>query len=307
MISRLRRLVVIGGPTATGKTSLAAALAKEFDGELISADSRQVYRGMDVGTGKDRPAGVKIWGYDLVNPDEDFSVADWVDFAWLAIRKLWAKNKLPIIVSGTGLYLKSLFDPPESLGVKPDKQLRRELGDWGIERLQQELRRVGPERFRQMNWSDQNNPRRLLRAIEVALGKVSQVAKVEQVAQENIAWVGLTAKRAVLKDRIKKRVIKRASEGMTGEVQKLIKKYNDWTKPAFSATGYREWRDYVESKVSGEEAVDRWQRVEIQYMRRQLTWFKKMPQFTWFDIGQETWQNEARRWICKKLRFPIER
>jgi tRNA dimethylallyltransferase len=295
-------MIIIGGATATGKTELAAKLAREFKGELISADSRQVYRGMDVGTGKDRPGGIRIGGYDLVDPNEDFSVADWVNFAWKIIKKV----RLPIVVGGTGLYLKSLIQPPESLGVKPDKQLRRNLGNWGIKQLQQELRRVAPERFRQMNWSDQNNPRRLLRAIEVGLGQVSQVAKVEQVVQEDIVWIGLTASRTILEERIKQRVVKRTNEGMTEEVRRLIKQYDDWTKPAFSATGYREWRDYVEGKLSREEAIDRWQRAEIQYLRRQLTWFKTMPQFTWFDIGQKNWQNQVRQWLCKKLKFPTE-
>lgn len=298
----IRSLLVIGGATATGKTDLAARWAEEFNGELISADSRQVYKGMDVGTGKDKPEGAKIWGYDLVNPDEDFSVADWVNFAWPVIKRLWAKSKLPIVVGGTGLYLKSLVEPPASLGVKPNKKLRRELGNLGIRQLQERLKRVAPERFRQMNWSDRNNPRRLIRAIEVGMGQVAQVVQVEKVAQA--VWVGLTAERRVLEDRIKQRVEKRAKGGMTTEVKRLMREYADWMLPAFSATGYREWRDYVENKVSREEAVDRWQRAEIQYLRRQLTWFKTMPQFTWFDIGKKSWQNQIKRFICRKLKFP---
>jgi len=123
----MQKLLIIGGATATGKTDVAAVLAKELRGELISADSRQVYRGMDVGTGKDRPEGIRVWGYDLVNPDEDFSVADWVNWAWPVIEKLGGENKLPIVVGGTGLYLKSLLEPPASLGIRPDKKLRKEL------------------------------------------------------------------------------------------------------------------------------------------------------------------------------------
>lgn len=303
----MQKILVIGGATATGKTEVAARLAQEFGGELISADSRQVYKGMEVGTGKDRPKGIKIWGYDLVNPDENFSVASWVKLAGEVIEQLRQKGRLPIVVGGTGLYLKSLFEPPASLGVKPNKKLRRELGNLGIRQLQEKLKRMAPERFRQMNWSDSHNSRRLIRAIEVGLGQVSQVAKVEQVAQENIAWVGLTAERRVLEDRIKQRMEKRAKQGMTAEVKRLMREYADWTLPAFSATGYREWRDYVEGKVSGEEAVDRWKRAEIQYMRRQLTWFKKMPQFTWFDIGEKNWENQVKQWICRKLKFPTER
>lgn len=297
----IRSLLVIGGATATGKTDLAARWAEEFNGELISADSRQVYKGMDVGTGKDKPEGAKIWGYDLVNPDEDFSVADWVNFAWPVIKRLWAKSKLPIVVGGTGLYLKSLVEPPASLGVKPNKKLRRELGNLGIRQLQERLKRVAPERFRQMNWSDRNNPRRLIRAIEVATSpRRSPFGHLRGV--RNVVWVGLTAKREILEERIRQRVEKRAGASMTREVKVLMQA--NWSRPAFSATGYREWRDYLEGKIPRQEAIAKWQRAEIQYLRRQLTWFKTMPQFTWFDIGKKSWQNQIKRFICRKLKFP---
>lgn len=305
----IRSLLVIGGATATGKTDLAARWAEEFNGELISADSRQVYKGMDVGTGKDKPEGAKIWGYDLVNPDEDFSVANWVNFAWPVIKRLWAKSKLPIVVGGTGLYLKSLVEPPASLGVKPNKKLRRELGNLGIRQLQERSKRVAPERFRQMNWSDRNNPRRLIRAIEVANYKkgYKKETPFDERSLLNTVWVELTADRAVLEARIRQRVEKRAKGGMTAEVKRLMREYADWSKQAFSATGYREWRDYIEGKISREEAMGKWQRAEIQYMRRQLTWFKKMPQFTWFDIGEKNWENQVKQWICRKLKFPTGR
>lgn len=304
----IRSLLVIGGATATGKTEMATRLAQEFGGELISADSRQVYRNMDIGTGKDKPRGIKIWGYDVVDPDEDFSVADWVNFAWIVIKQLWAKNKLPIVVGGTGLYLKSLVEPPASLGVKPNKKLRRELGNLGIRQLQAELNRVAPERFRQMNWSDRNNRRRLLRAIEVGISPRGSLSSHPRGACDlNTVWIGLTAERRVLEDRIKQRVEKRAKGGMTTEVKRLMREYADWSKQAFSATGYREWRDYIEGKISREQAIEKWQRAEIQYMRRQLTWLKKMRQLTWFDIGEKNWENQVKQWICRKLKFPTER
>ena len=302
----MQKLLIIGGATATGKTAVAAQLAREFDGELISADSRQVYRGMDVGTGKDRPEGIRVWGYDLVNPDEDFSVADWVNWAWPVIEKLGGENKLPIVVGGTGLYLKSLLEPPASLGIRPDKKLRKELSNWDIRQLQQRLKQVAPERFRQMNWSDQHNPRRLVRAIEVSISPRGSLSSHPRGGYD-IAWVGLTADRATLEERIRRRVEQRAGGGMSQEVKRLAREYPDWNWPAFSATGYRDWRDYVEGKTSRDEAMAKWQRAEIQYMRRQLTWFKKMPQFARFDIGRENWQNQVREFVCKKLKFPIGR
>ena len=304
----MQKLLIIGGAPATGKTDVAGGLAKELRGELISADSRQVYRGMDVGTGKDRPQGVKIWGYDVVDPDEDFSVADFVELAGKKMKQLWQGDKLPIVVGGTGLYLKSLVELPESLGVKPDKQLRQELDQLLVPELQQKLKQLAPQRFRQMNWSDQHNPRRLVRAIEVARRQRRSLSgQALRVGKADIAWVGLTADRRVLEERIRQRVERRAKGGMSQEVKRLVRGYPDWELPAFSATGYREWRDYLEGKTSREEAIFRWQTAEIQYMRRQLTWFKKMRQFTWFDIDSKSWQNQIRQFVCTKLKFLTER
>ena len=199
------------------------------------------------------------------------------------------------------------MQPPESLGIKPNKRLRQKLEAWTIQQLQAELKRVDKSRFRQMNWSDRYNPRRLIRAIEVSLVKASafDFALGKQVM--DVVWVGLAAERAVLEKRIRHRVMMRASRGMTEEVKRLIREYADWDLPAFSATGYSQWREYIEGKLSRDEAIEQWQRAEIQYMRRQLTWFKKMRQFTWFDIDQETWQNQVREFLCKKLKFPTGR
>lgn len=299
------KCLIICGPTATGKTRLAAEIAKEFNGEVISADSRQVYRRVDIGTGKDKPRGVKIWGYDLVEPDEEFSVADFVAFTWSIIERLGRKNKLPIVVGGTGLYLKSLFEPPESLGVKADKKLRKKLEVLDIKQLQEELGRVAPERFRQMNWSDKHNPRRLIRAIEVANyhlrgvhAATSEVKNRRGVIYDAL-WIGLTADRSMLEKRIRRRVEERAGGGMSVEVKRLMQKYSDWTLPAFSATGYHEWREYLMGKISRQEAIEQWQRSEQQYAARQMTWFKKQPYIYWFDIGDKNWHNQINRLVNK--------
>lgn len=294
----MSKILLICGPTATGKTLLALQLAEQFNGELISADSRQVYKGMDVGTGKDAPQGKKIWGYDVVEPDKEFSVAKFSEISWVMIKKLWERRKLPIVVGGTGLYLKSLTAPPESLGIVPDKQLRQKLDQLSTKQLQRKLKQVAPQRFRQMNWSDRNNRRRLLRAIEVAISPRGSPSGHPRGAQD-VVWVGLTANRAVLEERIRRRVRARAKGGMTQEVKRLMQEYFDWTLPAFSATGYREWRDYVEGKISREEAVDKWQRAEIQYMHRQQTWFKKQTEIHWFDISRPNWQNQAKELVKK--------
>ncbi len=161
------KILIVCGPTATGKTQLAANLAKKFNGELISADSRQVYRGMDVVTGKDWPKDTTIYGYDLVRPDENFSVAHFVTHARTLINQIIKRKKLPIVVGGTGLYINSLVNPPETLSVNPDWQLRKRLETKSTRQLQDQLKKLNPQRWRQMNHSDQLNPRRLIRAIEV--------------------------------------------------------------------------------------------------------------------------------------------
>ena len=289
------KLLFICGPTATGKTVLAARLAKKFSGSLISADSRQVYRGMDTGTGKDRPPGVTIYGYDLVNPNQNFSVADWVSFIWPVIKQLWAKNKLPIIVGGTGLYLKSLIEPPASLGIRPDKKLRSQLNNLPVSDLQHKLRQLDLTRFNQMNYSDQHNPRRLIRAIEITGSKPS----LAEVPQTSTLWLCLTAPLPIIDQRIRERVVSRAKHGMTAEINQLMAQYPAWTLPAFSATGYRQWRDYLEGKTTRQSAIGRWQTVERQYARNQITWFKKQAEIHWFDISRLNWQNQAKELVKK--------
>ena len=146
-----------------------------------------------------------------------------------------------------------------------------------------------------MNHSDQFNPRRLIRAIEISLNPPHPPHShtIEYVSKTtNALWVGLTAPISTINERINQRVLARDKSGMTAEVKFLMQKYSRWRFPAFSSTGYREWRDYLEGKISREEAVIKWQQRERQYARRQLTWFKKVPQITWSDITTSNWQDQ---------------
>src|SRR3990172_4866808 len=304
------KILFIVGPTAVGKTSLALKLAKKFKGEIISADSRQVYKGMDVGTGKDLPEasqyqvssikyqretvgfylvkGVRIWGYDLIRPDEEFSVAHFVKFAWKVIKDVWKRGHLPIVVGGTGFFLKSILNPPKSMGIRPVEKLRDKLEGYTLSRLQRELERVSVGRWERMNQSDRQNPRRLIRAIEVAYaskGNRSFLPKREKTL--DILWVGLTAPIQKLDDRVLRRVKLRVQKrGMTDEVGRLRQLYPEWNQQAFSATGYREWRDYLEKRLTREKAISLWRQRERQYLRRQLTWFRKQKSIRWFDCSK---------------------
>lgn len=316
----MNNILIICGPTATGKTSLALKLAKKLNGELISADSRQVYRGMDINTGKDIPKqfkyqvsrikyqgkriafygnSTKIWGYDLVNPTEEFSVSHFTQITWIIIKHLWKQSKLPIIVGGTGLYLSSLLKPPRSLHVPVNRKLRNHLSSLGVSSLQQELERVHPKRFSQMNQSDKNNPRRLIRAIEVAFANTrsqnsnyfdaakyrSKVMKGNMEGKQ-VLWIGLKTSIKELDNRIDLRVEKRVDQGIDHEVKKLKSLLKKHQLPAASAIGYTQWLGYLEGGLSRKQAIKKWQTAEHQYARRQLTWFKKQPKINWFDITQ---------------------
>lgn len=264
------KLLIICGPTATGKTKLASSLAKKFSGQLISADSRQVYQDMDIVTGKDRPQGVSIWGYDIVRPDEEFSVAHFVSLAEKEITRVRQLGKLPIIVGGTGFWLKSLVNPPATINIPPQWRLRQQLEKFSAKQLLNKLRKLDSRRAAGMNQSDRKNPRRLIRAIEVALypGPIKSKSKVD------ILWIGLTATLKVIDERIDKRVRERIKAGAIKEWENLCSQY-DKKLPSMTAIGYRELPN-----------VDRWRVAEKQYARRQLTWFKKEKTINWFDINR---------------------
>ena len=188
MPNQPKKLLVICGPTAAGKTNLGLKLASLFNGEIISCDSRQIYQGMDIVTGKDRPAGSKkkkrkikdqtfhyylfgkipVWGLDLVRPDKEFSAAHWVQYSQFVIKSIWQRKKLPIIVGGTGFWIKALLEKIDTIGVVPDYKLRKALVGIKPNRLFTKLKQLDAKRAKQMNQSDRKNPRRLVRAIEVA-------------------------------------------------------------------------------------------------------------------------------------------
>lgn len=268
----MTKILIICGPTATGKTALAAELAKKFNGELISADSRQVYRGMDIVTGKDRPKGVKIHGLDLVKPNEEFSVAHFVKLTRTLINQIIKRKKLPIIVGGTGLYLKSLINPPATINVKPDWQLRKKLEKKSVRQLQAQIKKINPDKWLSMNYSDQNNPRRLIRAIEVAK---SLRGPTLQADKYDALWVGLTADKKILDQKIAERVRKRVNKGAVNEWKKLKAKYSA-SLPSMSSIGYRELPD-----------ITNWIVAEQQYARKQLTFFKKIKAIIWNPVDIE--------------------
>lgn len=314
----MNKILVIGGPTATGKTSLALKLAQKFNGDLISADSRQVYQGLDLVTGKDIPAGfspspyqgegrgevvytdgtTNIYGLDLVKPSEEFSVVAFQVFAFEKIKQIHQKKRLPIIVGGTGLYLKSLLEPFSPPSGPPDHLFRDKLAKLPLIDLQVRLQKTDPERFEELNHSDLNNPRRLIRALEINFYSrfPSSPPKLGGDKRGGIKDEGfdslalcLIAPIKTLETKIKQRVKDRLSQDLIPELE-YVKTFGK--TPAYTSLGYKELNRYYQKKITKSGLITLWSTHERQYAKRQLTWFKKQKNFQFYDITKPKYAKE---------------
>lgn len=325
----MKRLLVICGPTATGKTALGINLAKKLNGEVVSADSRQVYKGMDIGTGKDvgnikyQISNIKsdlfdlgfypindtrIWLLDIVEPDYQFSVADYVECASSVIEDIRKRDKLPILVGGTGLYIKGIIDGIDTLGIVPDRKLRKRLENLSTHDLREELAEADPQKLQSMNESDRNNPRRLIRAIEISKSpnnkaplRSSGQANSNNFSNFDILMIGLTSPYNILYQRIDNRVDQRVKQGIENEIGNLLKNGFSWDNSVLGNTiAYREWESYFEDRKPKEEILKEWKFAEHGLARRQMTWFKRDNRINWFDISRGNWQPElenlTQRW-----------
>ena len=297
------KILAISGPTATGKTQLAFKLAEKFSGELISADSRQVYKGMDIGTGKEW-GDVPIWGYDLVEPSEEWSASYFVKYAQKIIVDAQQRGKLPIAVGGTGLYISNLLNPPETLNIPPDKKLRVELEKLPVVELQDRLEKINPERFGSMNDSDQQNPRRLVRAIELTTlaskGPTFFKKRSDLIRCSHSLHIALMAPIKEIDRRIETRVRQRIEQGAEQEVRKLIEKYG-WDSALKFTIGYKEWRprNDLDDQGSLEEIIKLWTIHEKQYARRQLTWMAKYSPDKLFNISRLNYYQDIEAYVSQ--------
>ena len=307
----MKKLLIICGPTATGKTGLGLKLAKKFKGEVISADSRQVYKGMDIATGKDiiqgewekdhwELRGIPLWLLDIVNPNEEFSVAHFTDLAWKKIKDIWKRGKLPILVGGTGFYIKAIIEDIPTKNIPPNWSFRKKLELKSKEALFKELAELDSSRAGKMNISDRQNKRRLIRAIEIARWRIGfRSVKTTPPIQFEHLIIGLKAPLKFLYQKIDRRIEEQFKDGAEKEVKRLIERGFSWDLPSMSAMGYREWRLYFEGKATLNEVITRWKFNEHSYARRQMTWFKKMPEIHWFDIAFKEWQDEIEKMVNK--------
>lgn len=287
----MHKLLIICGPTATGKTRLALRLAKRLGGEIISADSRQVYRSLNIGTGKE---GKDVWLYDVADPKEQFNIADYTRLAIPIIEDIWQRQKLPILVGGTGFYIKALIDGVGSLGVKPNWKLRKELEKLSVAELQDKLKGLSIQEFNQMNQSDRNNPRRLIRRIEILSAKSKHLSGSALGGKvDRLLMIGLMAPKEILFKKIEERVDERIKEGVEREVKELLAKGYNWKNSVMETTlGYQEWRAFFEGGQSREGVIIAWKKTEKEYARRQMVWFKKEKRITWLDISLDGWENK---------------
>ncbi len=282
---------MILGPTSSGKSDLAVALAKKYDGEVISADSRQVYKGMDIGTGKvtkKEMAGIPHYLLDVANPKtspnspNSFTVTKYQKLAGQAIKKILAKGKLPILCGGTGLYIQALVDNLVIPEVKPNQKLRKELEKKTVKELAEILKKLDKKRWQEI---DQNNPRRLIRAIEIAtkLGKVPKLgSKTKNQNNYEFIQIGLNPGQEILHTRIHTRLLRRLRTGMLVEVKKLHKQGVSWKRLESFGLEYRHLAYFLQGKITKQEMLDKLEHEINQYAKRQMTWFKRDPRTYWF-------------------------
>ncbi|MBR5157900.1 MAG: tRNA (adenosine(37)-N6)-dimethylallyltransferase MiaA [Clostridia bacterium] len=290
------KIAVIAGPTATGKTRLAVMLAKRFNGEVISADSMQIYRHMDIGSAKptkEETEGVPHHLIDVVNPDEPFSVARYVELANLAAQDILSRGKLPIIAGGTGLYISSFIDNVKFTQSQTDFELRekllKEAEDIGCEALHKRLSQIDPKSAEGIH---PNNVKRVVRALELfettglTLSEQNENSKTEPSPYEPI-MIALNTEREVLYERINLRVDIMLSCGLLDEIKNLKQMGLAKDMQSMQGIGYKEILSYLDGEISLDEATELVKKNSRNYAKRQLTWFKRDERYKWLDCMAE--------------------
>jgi len=279
----LPKLITILGPTVSGKTKLAVKLAERFNGEIVSADSRQVYKGMDIGTGKatkQEMKGIPHYLIDVMRPDKEFNVAIFKELATEGIRKIHKKKKLPFLVGGTGLYINSVVNNIVFPKVGPKEKLRKTLERKSTKELFQIYKNLDGEGAKRI---EKENKRRLIRAIEVCrvTGKLFWEQRKRRDPVLNSLLIGLRFPQQELKKRIWKRTERMFRTGLEKEVRTLVKEYG-WI-PSVKTIGYKEWKEYFEEKIDKDEVKELINLHTVQFSKRQMTWFKRDNRINWIE------------------------
>ncbi len=280
------KLVVILGQTASGKTDLSLKLARKFKGEIVSADSRQVYKGLNVGSGKitkKEMRGIRHHLLDVADPKRKFTVAQFQSQALEAIRGIQKAGRLPFLVGGTGFYIQSIVDGIVIPEVKPNLKLRKELQNKTIEELFAMLAKLDPRRAQSI---DLKNPMRLVRAIEIITSTKKPVSPLKKVPQFNTLQIGIAKPKAQLHKLIEKRLHKRM-KGMIAEVKKLRRQGLSFKRMDELGLEYRFVSQYVQGKIDYESMVLKLQKEIEHYAKRQMTWFQRDKHIHWIKNQRE--------------------
>jgi len=277
-----KKLIVVLGPTASGKSELSIKLAKKFGAEIVSADSRQVYKGMDIGTGKvtkKEMQGIPHHLLDVASPKIRFTVVQYRKLALEAFRKIFKRGKIPILCGGTGFYIQAVVDGILIPQVKPDWKLRKELELIATENLFEILKKLDPKRAKTI---EKKNKRRLIRALEIIIKTKKPVPIFKkQPLLYSVLMIGIKKSAVELKRLIKKRLLKRLRQGMIAEVKKLRKSGVSWQRLEELGLEYRYIARYLQNKLSYREMIEKLQK-EIEYFaKRQVTWFKRDKRIKW--------------------------
>lgn len=294
--------IIITGPTGIGKTKISIDAAKQFNGEIISADSMQIYKHLDIGTAKvteDEMAGIPHHLIDIVEPGEEFTVKDYRALAKEKIEEVKNRGKLPIIVGGTGLYINSLIKPFHFGNTPPIPEFREEMNqlvaDEGLESVYKLLKKESPEAASKV---DPKNKNRVIRALEISRYKVD--APPAEVPEYKYLFIGLNTDRDVLYDRINKRVDIMVEDGLLEEVKNLCSMGMAQGIRATKAIGYVEILDHMDGLITYAEAIDKIKQHSRNYAKRQLTWFRR-ENIKWFDISDENYENEILKYIGENI------
>lgn len=281
------KLIVILGPTASGKSDLAVRLARKYGGEIISADSRQVYKGLNVGSGKitkNKMKGIPHYLLDVADPKRKFTVAHFQKLALKAIRKIKGKNKIPFLVGGTGFYIQSVVNGIKIPKIPPDWKLRKNLANKQTKDLYKMLLKLDLKRTKNI---DSKNPRRLIRAIEIALATKKPIPEVKKQRQFNVLQIGIKKRPDELKKAIKKRLLKRLKQGLVREAEKLHRNRIPWKRLEELGLEYRYVAQYLQDKIDYKEMVWKLETEIRRFAKRQMTWFKRDKRINWVSNPKE--------------------
>ena len=311
-----QKVIVICGPTASGKTALSIELAKKINGEIISSDSMQIYKDMNIGTAKptkEEMQGIKHYLIDFVEPNIRYSVADFKKDAEKAIEEVLKKGKYPIIVGGTGLYIDSLIYGIEYQDIKLDEEYRKKLEsiaqkDKGLEELYNKAKEIDEKAIQKIS---PNDKKRIIRILEIykATGK-NKTEQEEESRKKGVKYdykvFAINMEREKLYERINQRVDIMVQQGLVEEVENLLKKYDKFPT-AMQGLGYKEVVEYLENKCTKEEMIEKIKMETRRYAKRQLTWFRKNKETIWLNAEDSIQNNikiilEGMNWKDKKIK-----